>query len=154
MCKPSSRQECPIRQHDQHCFWCPQLVDSPEGPPLCPPDLLELFIPAPFIGLPIPLAYRCCSLRLSLHPFLSFYKSLAKCPIIPQLYNVDSLRTSSTCSQSSCSGSLPLTWSTSIGTYISFCPPRACSVLLVVCDTTSGLRLIASFTRTDVPHPD
>ena len=59
--------------------------------------------------------------------------------------------------QSSSSGSLPLTWSTSISTHISFCPPRACSVLLVVYGTTfafkcslfSPIHLLPHVHRTD-----
>ena len=110
------------------------------------PWILLVCLNLSFPCLPSLSLLSCCipCLRLSSFPlplpFLPQFRVM--CPTIPQLYHTDPLRTSSTSSKSSSSGSLPRTWSTSIGTHISLCPPRVCSVLLVVYDTTFALKLM------------
>ena len=95
-------------------------------------------LPKPFLSfflLPLCLHHwpaPCLRLSLSLCLLPLMLQSLAKCPIIPQLWHLSSPRTSSTSSQSSSYSSLPLTWSSSIGTAVSFWTPRACSALFVV----------------------
>ena len=128
--------------HVQHDPWYPQPFCSCESPPVDPPCLPEPLFPLPPVAIPSQLLLPpsfVFPLAIALSSTISCYVST-----IPQLYHTDPLRTSSTSSKSSSSGSLPRTWSTSIGTHISLCPPRVCSVLLVVYDTTFALKFMMS----------
>ena len=135
-----SHDMCPTLPHVQHDPWYPQPFCSCEYPPVDPPCLPEPLFPLPPVAIPSQLLLPS-SFVLPLRFLPQFH---VMCPTIPQLYHTDPLRTSSTSSQSSSSGSLPRTWSTSIGTHISLCPPRVCSVLLVVYDTTFALKFMMS----------